>query len=451
MFRPFARKKRYRKGLWPFINRLLYLTPQKQYFVIIMSAVVMGALAFSGILVFRQADQGDLLRRGQWLMTQEKAVLAAQLFENLVQKNPDSYEGHLALGQAYINMDEAQKASLEFDKASRLKPRNGSLVGADIAMARLLMSQNKLVEAESTLLNALKHAKEDPELLLALTDLYGRWGDQYKEQDVPDYDKAYIQYIRALKYARSEQTVRPLSEKLFESSDYLADKFLDRKEYDKAAVVLKATLRYQATPVQLMRLGEIYKRKSDLENAIFWYRKAYQSDTKKVAFILTNLLSEQAKMFQSTHQDKKAKQLLEEAKKIANQSQLSPDILYPFELINPKIRFKKEGASLVATVAYTFVYQGAVPLHGLKTRVRFQSGGKTLTELSKTVLDPAAKKVLSVASKTDVAFRQIPPIALSAVKNNAMLALIQIQYPDIDAHTWFDLKSIDIPVAPSLR
>lgn len=453
MFR-FPIRHRSRRGLWPVLSRVFYLAPQKQYMLIVGSAIGMATLVFSGLLLFRQADHTDLMTRGKWLMRQGKAAKAIQSFEQLVRQYNDSYEGHLELGKAYMVIEEDEKAAKEFRMASRLRAGNLRDSGAHVALSRMMIAQGKYVDAERQLLQAYKadpKNRRDPELLMALVDLYSDWGDHYLEQSPPKYEQAFIKYSRGLRFVKSDAQQKPLEEKLVESVSFLSDQYENDKEYDKAIAVLKRAAQFKYDPDLLVKIAALYENKGDLDKAIAWNREAYKMAPQIISLKLSSLLIRKGRELNEAHQPQKAETFFQEARKVNETVRLPLDTLYPIKASRVEVAYQINPSALTMTptVNFTLANGGSHPLNRLRVRAEFLGkGDRKLSEAEELVASSTRPLPPSTTEKggRTVRLEANGSISLSDLPGDKLKIRISITYEDTMDAKWHEIKNAELTI-----
>lgn len=457
MFKPYLRR-RSRRGIWPLISRFFYINPQKQYMVIVISAIAMATLIFSGLLLFRQSDHGDMMKRGQWLMKQGKAALAVSEFEQLVRIYRNSYDGHLELGKAYMEVGESGKAAKEFRTASRLRSKNPKESGAHVAISRMWIAQGKYEDAEKQLFQAYKarpQNRKDPELLLAMVDLYEDWGDYYLEETPPNYEKAFLRFSAGLRYVKTVEQQKTLQEKLVKTALRLADIYDNNKEYDKAIAVLKRALHYEYTADHLVAIAAMYEQKEDLDRAIYWYRKAYERDPKIISLKLSSMLMRKGRELNEAHRPKQAEQYFAEAQRINDTVKLPLDTLYPVEASNVQLTYavNSDSFELVPSVKFDVLNGGSYPINFLMVKVFFMTGEEKLVDTQRVVAtsnDPLAPHGEPRGRRT-IEMKPGATIPLEDLEKGKLQVRIMVAYTDDTESKWFPLKTAEISVPEAER
>lgn len=453
-------RRRYKRGIWPLLARVFYINPQKQYMLIVVSAIAMATLIFSGLLLFRQSDHGDMMTRGKWLMKQGKVALAVQEFQDLVRTHRTSYEGHLELGKAYMEIGELEKAAKEFRTASRLRSKNLKESGAHVAISRMLIAQGQYQDAEKQLFqayNAQKKNKKDPELLIALVDLYDDWGDYHLEAEPPHYEQAFLKFSAALRFVKTYSRQKALEEKLVHTATRLADIYDNNKEYDKAVAVLKRALQYQYSSDNLIALAAMYEQKEDLDKAIYWYKKAYEVDPKVISLKLSSMLLKKGRELNDAHLPQEAEKYFAEAKKINETVKLPLDTLYPVEAEELELTYKvnSDSFNIMPTVKFNLKNDGNYPINFLAVRVFFLTGDEKLADAQKlvaSVQDPLGGKGEPRGIRR-VQLQPVSTIPLEDLEQGKLRVKVMVTYSNETDGKWFDIKNAEIavPEAPTVN
>jgi tetratricopeptide (TPR) repeat protein len=239
----FSRRRRQRRVF--FGN--FYLNPSVQYLTTIVSAIALAGFVFSGFLLFRFTDEEDLINRGRMQLSEGKVAWAARTFQTLVNHHRDSYEGHLLLGQAYLQLDERRKAEQEFELAASLKGRTGGQA-PEIALSKVAMAQGDFFKSEQILLKAYKRHRKDADVRQAMFELYEHWGSVLAEAPQKDYAEIVNKYTLALNYVKDYQAQQAVEDKLIDAIHMHTDRLITMKEYPEAVRLLKLSLRLSICP-----------------------------------------------------------------------------------------------------------------------------------------------------------------------------------------------------------
>lgn len=445
-----GRRRRRRSLFWG----SFYLNPSIQYMITIASAIVLAGFVFSGFLLFRYADSEDLIARGKRQMAEGKVAWAAQTFQTLVNKYQDNYEGHLLLGQAYLELGEQRKAEQEFRIAADLKSDDDDgNAGPEVAMSKLAIARGEFEEAESLLLNAIKASNLSeknlpPDVKEALFELYDTWGDRLMAQQADteageggqNYEAVSEKYEKALRYAYDYQMEERLKEKLTQVIDQHAKELADAKQYEDAIRELKKSIHYRYLPDTLIKIGSYYERTKHLDNAIEWYRKAFEADPNAISLQLTNVLLQKGRLLLDQKKNTEAQKYFAEAEQIGERAKLPPEVMYPVSVtevqLGPDVDY--DTGEFDARVNVKFANGGVRPLNFLIARAVYISGGRTITEVSEVVASPG-KPLDGKGKKGSVRAISIAPmhkLNIHQLEKGQLVVKIFIAYSEGEDQEW---------------
>lgn len=436
-----------------------YLNPSVQYLTTVVSAIALAGFVFSGFLLFRFTDEEDLINRGKMQLMEGKVAWAAKTFQTLVTHHRDSYEGHLLLGQAYLQLDERRLAEQEFKYAASLKSK--ALDSApEIAISKLAMAQNDYPRAEKLLYAALKKNRQDASLKQAMFELYEQWGNSLYNAEPKDYALIVDKYQAALRYVNDYQAQQGVEQRLIESIRAYTDRLIAMRDYPNAIRQLKISLRYKYLPDTLVQIAETYARMDQLDDAITWFRKAFDVSPNVVGLRLTNVLVQKGQELAKDKKPEEAKKYFDEADEISQQAKVPLDNLYPVSVSSVKIQNDMDDATgeFAPTVEVRLSNDSSRDLEFLSVKAEFISGNDTLDEVIEPVATPdkpfPMKNVQSWKSKNTVTVDLKPDNKLNvhALQGGKLTVKISIAYRDGTEAVW-KLKSIqEATIAPgSLR
>ncbi|MEB3288219.1 MAG: hypothetical protein VKJ04_12055 [Vampirovibrionales bacterium] len=389
-----------------------YFNPSVQYGVTIISAIALAGFLFSGYLLFQYADSEDLLARGRRQVEQGKVALGAKTLQMLVYKYPTSYEGHLLLGKAYLELDERKKAEQEFRMAASLKnDKNMEDSGADIAMSKIAVAKKDFDKAQDLLLTAMAKAKKglgpnnvaksDEQyrdimaLRQALFELYDAWGDDLMAEEAESEDKKLYpdmiaKYERALRYANDYRNEDGVKEKLIEAYTFYAAYLSDHKKDDQAITLMKKSLRYRYLPETLIELASAYERTGNLDEAIVWYRKAFDANPSTISIRLTSVLMKKGRLLLEDKKQEEADRYFEEADQISKRANLPLDQLYPVKISEMQVvsNVDAETGEFMPKVKLRFENSGERSINFLITKVELVSGDEEITQMTQVIASP---------------------------------------------------------------
>jgi tetratricopeptide (TPR) repeat protein len=159
-----------------------------------------------------------------------------ELAEGMLQRNPDSYDGHRLSGQLALMDNNPAKAVKEFDAASRIKPDQISI---SLAHFQALSANNQHAEAE-------KLARE----VIARDKTFA-----------PMYDALYVEYQRLNKPSEAEGVIRQKVENNPKQSAYvleLASHYYTAKHFDDMEAAIRRLADEKQFPDGHMLAGDFF-------------------------------------------------------------------------------------------------------------------------------------------------------------------------------------------------
>jgi len=422
-----------------------YLNPNVQYVTTVVSAIALAGFVFSGFLLFRFTDEEDLINRGRVQLMEGKVAWAAKTFQTLVTHHRDSYEGHLLLGQAYLQLDERRKAEQEFELAASLKSKSADHA-PEIALSKVAMAQGDFPRAEGILYKAWKRNRSDKNVKQAMFELYEQWGNTLSEAEPKDYVMMIQKYRTALSYVSNYQAQQAVEEKLTDAIRAYTDKLIAMRDYDTAIQQLKVSLIIKYLPDTLVQIADTYAHMNRLDDAIEWYRKAFEANPDVVGLRLTSVLVQKGQQLVKDHKAEEAKKYFAEADQISQQAKVSLDNLYPVAISSVKVDsdFDEATGQFEPTVKLKLTNDANRDLSFLAVKTEFISGNDVLAESKEQVATPDKPLPMHAsAGSSTVSVTMKPPTQLSihALQGGKMTVKISIAYRDGNDAIW-KLKSI---------
>jgi tetratricopeptide (TPR) repeat protein len=437
----FGRRRRQRKVFWG----QFYMNPNVQSLTTVVSAIALAGFVFSGFLLFRFTDEEDLINRGKVQLAEGKVAWAAKTFQTLVNHHRDSYEGHLLLGQAYLQLDERRKAEQEFELAASLKNRTGD-AAPDIALSKVAMAQGDFLRAEKLLFKAWRRSKGDKEVRQALFELYEHWGNVLSESDIKDYEKMVEKYEHALRYVNRYQDQQAVEERLIEAIQMYTDRLIAMKDYANAIHLLKLSLRYKYLPDTLVQIAETYNRMNQLDASIEWYRKAFDVNPNVIGLRLTNVLVQKGQQLVAEKKPEEAQQYFDEADDISKKAKVPLDTLYPVEVSRVQIDTNLDDATgeFEPSIDVRLTNDASRDLSFLAVKAEFIAGTDTViataTEQAASPDDPLPMRDKPKNSRT-VTLKPENKLNIHTLKGGKMTVKISIAYREGADAEW-KVKSI---------
>ena len=422
-----------------------YLNPNVQYLTTVVSAIALAGFVFSGFLLFRFTDEEDLINRGKLQLMEGKVAWAAKTFQTLVTHHRDSYEGHLLLGQAYLQLDERRKAEQEFEIAASLKNKSSDHA-PEIALSKVAMAQGDFPRAEKILYTAWKRNRADKTVKQAMFELYEQWGNTLSEAEPKDYTSIIQKYRTSLVYVSNYQAQQNIEQRLTDAIRAYTDKLIALKDYDTAIQQLKVSLIIKYLPDTLVQIADTYGRMGRLDDSIEWYRKAFEANPDVVGLRLTNVLVQKGQQLMSDKKADEAKKYFAEADQISQQAKVPLDSLYPVTIASVKIdsEFDEATGQFEPTVKVKLTNEANRDLSFLAVKAEFTSGNDTLSQVTEEVATPDKPFPMRGGKGDNTVSISLKPesqLSIHALQGGKMTVKISIAYRDGNDAIW-KLKSI---------
>jgi tetratricopeptide (TPR) repeat protein len=434
---PFRNRRRLRRR-----NQLLawlYNNPASQYLVTIISAILLAGFIFSGVLVFRYADESDLINRSKRLLAEGKVAWAVQNLENLVARYDTSYNGYILLGKAYLELGERTKAERAFMKAASLRSSDLAPYSQEMAMSKLLIVRQEYDKAEQNLLMALRKDHDNPEIQEALYELYSDWGDSLMAN--PDTRlEAIGRFERAIRYANRFDTENKIKDKLMLAIRQQVDSLKNGGQSPEAIILLKKSLRFRYLPETLLELAEIHEATGDLDSAIYWYRKAFDASPEAISVKLTDMLVKKGRQFLDEKKPDVAARFFAEADRISSLAKIPKSILFPVKLADVQLvaKVNYETGTITPSVKGRVTNYADRPLPFLILRADFTSQDRIIEEQTLVVTDPDTPLAPQGSGKSskDFVIELKSPIDLTALAKRNLQVKIYTAYQEGDLADW---------------
>lgn len=351
----------------------------------ISGLVILAALAL-WLVPTNVLSPDGLLKKGEMYQKTGRTALALEVYKKAVEMYPNSYEAHVHLGQALLETDEAELAKQEFNKAVELSGKSKDKCKAEVAMADLLISENKLEDAEKILLTV--DANKNDKVKQELADLYMLWGDKQVATDqmaaVEKYKKAYKNYDSI--NPQAQQKAKNKAIKIYNDN---AIDLAAKKKYDKAISLLNDCLKFANNPHAHMRLAEIYIKQNKKDEAIAEYEKAYDVDsTNTSGMYLADLLVEKGVDLVKKNKYDEAKKAFEKAQEVNPSIIIPAELLYSIAIsdIKTNLTSKKDSDMTYPSVSFLLKNKGKDKIDFLKVKVLFIQNGKEITKVEKILV-----------------------------------------------------------------
>ncbi|MFH0702113.1 MAG: tetratricopeptide repeat protein [bacterium] len=336
-----------------------------------------------------------LLRQGEAYVKEGKIATALEHYNRLVRLYPQSYELHLRVGNLYEQVNEHDKAKIEYYRAINLK--NTNKYDAHFAMANLYALENNYTFAQEILMTI----KDVPskKVLEGIGDFYYNWGEKISKIDLFDAIRKYKTAYNFYKDAKSKNInkTKLILEKTY---DKVAEKLIVANNIQEAIKILNLSIEFVDNPTAHYKLAKIYTGKN-IDKAINEYEKTLNLNPKAFNHNeLVNLLIKKVEILKQQKDETTAKYYYDKAKK------LNPSINIPYipdenilvNLIATKCSESIEKDTLIPGVSFKIINISKEKIDYLKVKVVFLENEKPYSEKIEIIATP--KKFLNPNTTT---------------------------------------------------
>jgi|GEM_PF-7027189 len=221
---------------------------------------------------------------------------ALEIFLVLTKKEPDEPEYQLSLLQCYYGLKKYEECLSVIDRLETITGKNPE---SYIQRYTVYAKMKKYDQAEKTLLESIEQFPEEDRALFALNDFYTTRNQKqkmisYLEEKVaknPENGSAALllaeYYLQQNNISKAgdllEKTYADPSVEITYKRYFLLDNYVDRPLIP-ASLAQKLALKGTETNPEdgffSLLLGDIYDKAGDIDNALFYYKKAMGSDIK---------------------------------------------------------------------------------------------------------------------------------------------------------------------------
>ncbi len=410
--------------------------PGLQLVLTVLAAIVLSGMVFSGLLVFRHSDYDDLMARGQHLVTEGKVARAATIYERVLKQYGKSYPVYLALGKAYLAMNEPERAKKVLEAALALKPNDGGLE-ALMVKSQLLVIEKDYAAATELLSTRLETVtKEMPSWQLlrqALADGYTGWGDNLRQAG--KLDEALTKYKQALTVAGSYNQEQAIEKDIADVALQLSEQYVVDKNQKGLIAALTPILEITAEPTLMVRLADAYQETGELDKAITWYRRAYDAEPETIQVKLSQVMLLRGQELLNKGKTKEAAPYFAEAESLLTTT-ISEDeamaTLYPVDVSDFQVipNLNRAALLLQPSAKITVKSESYKPIEDLRVRFLVRSESAVLAE-TVTQLATAKKPLAAMGSKGDARSTTVgvpKAINLSSSKDQVLALQVAVAY-----------------------
>ena len=325
-----------------------------------------------------------MLKKADLEYSKGKLAIAIEDYNKIVRLYPSSYDAHVKLGTAYQQVNEIEKAKLEYYRAIKL----GSLVRYDayFGMANLYASQNEYDLAEDVLMSI----KDIPlkEVANNIGDFYYNWGAKLSGKDPFESIRKYTTALGYYKKANSKN-IKNADKALEVTYKEIADKYIINNNVTEAIRILKLSLEACNNATAHYRLAQIYENKN-IDSSISEFEKAYKLNPKiGPNYEYIQLLVNKGNILKSKGNEAAASFYFEKAKSLDNSIYI-PFVADKNVLVNLiSTRFVQDSnKSSIPGVSFKVMNANKENINFMKVKVVFSSDNRNFSEVEKLVCTP---------------------------------------------------------------
>jgi len=348
-----------------------------------------GLIILTLIFFFLKADKPTsfrgMINKAQNYAEQGKIAYALEEYKKIVRLYPDNYDVHLKLAELYEQLNDPDKAKVEYIMAIRLGKNYRH--EATFGLIEMYVKENKYNIAND-IAKELKDPR-NPESLKRLGDFYNEWGNKLSEGDrleaIRKYKKAR-EYYKKAGNKKAGETLDKINRVYANIADYL----LKNNQKKKAIEILNLSILYEDNALAHYKLAKIYAQSSDIEKAIQQYSKAFELDPKIGNYnSYVSLLMQQAKAFEKKGDDARARLYYRKAKKLDSNKNIpdNPDARLLFSLIATKINEDLDRDILIPGIIFSLTNITDKPIEKIKVKIVFKEDNKSISKQTITVAD----------------------------------------------------------------
>ena len=325
-----------------------------------------------------------MLKNADFAYSEGKIAVAIEDYNKIVRLYPNDYDTHIKLGRAYQQVNEPEKAKLEYYRAIKL----GSLIRYDgyFGMADLYASQNQYDLAEDVLM-AIKDVPLK-EVGNNIGDFYLSWGNKLSEKDSFEATRKYKIALNYYKKADSKN-IKNAGQALESAYSKMADKFIIDDNISEAIKFLKLSLQAYNNAKAHYRLAQIYEN-TNIDNSLSEFEKAYKINSKIApSHEYIAMLVKKGNQLKNQGNEAAANFYFEKAKKL-NTSIYIPFVADKNILVNlTSTRFVQDNNKMsIPGISFRVMNASKENINFMKVKVVFSSDNRNFSEVEKLICTP---------------------------------------------------------------
>jgi tetratricopeptide (TPR) repeat protein len=434
-----------------------YLQPKWQVTGVLVGALVMASLLFTGALLLNYTQTNDHIVQAKQLMSEGKLAWAAREFEAVVEQNPKAYMAWVYLGQCYLELNDVEKAENAFESAMAIR-RNAELKETDpkqldlvstVARAKILSLQEKFKEAEVLLTTAYEAHAGNDDLKLALWDVYNQWGKWHLNHD-DDPQKALNLFQQARSFVTRYRYDMKLQNAMTEAIEKAYDRLLKdpKSSLEERRGFLLSALEAHYSHALLARLARVESELGHEDNALQTLRQAYTLSPKLYGLRYAKALDVAKRSARKSGDDTAAAQYNDQLAELneALKAESEQGVSLPYDVTLTLTEFEGEllderTGEWSPKLAFTVANQEAEEtVDLLRMRIRLSSGRKTLFQQYEELKQPLAPKGEMAASQP-ITVKVENTFTLQQLDEGMLRCEVAVTFEEGNQATWFPLIS----------
>ncbi|HSA07563.1 MAG TPA: tetratricopeptide repeat protein [Candidatus Gastranaerophilales bacterium] len=356
-------------------------------FYLLIAAIIVSGIFFMNFPAKNPTTINEMIEKAETYKEQGKMAFALEEYNNLVRLYPNNYDIHLNLAEVYLELNEVDKAKIEYIRAIKLG--NKYRFDAEIALAKIYGEQ-KRYDIVKDILKNIDDVKKKKDLE-ELGNICHNWGIYLKETDRLEAIRKFKEAHNYYKKAKSKLAKNAL-EQIKELYAGISDTLVEYNETQKAIEILNLSIAYEDNALAHYKLAKIYEKTSHAEKALEEYSKSFALDDKAGninAYI--SLLMKRAKELHENGDITKSKLYYLRAKKLDSKINIpeNAEKQILFNLIATKINEDMDKDILIPGIVFKFNNITKDAINNLKVKIVFTENDK---ELSAKILTIATEK-----------------------------------------------------------
>ena len=204
------------------------------------------------------------------------------------------------------------------------------------------------------------------------------------------YPKVIAKYERALRYANDYRNEDTVKEKLIDCYTVYAGYLTDQKQDEQAIALMKKSLRYRYLPETLIEVASEYERIGNLDEAIVWYRKAFDANPSTISIRLTAVLMKKGRILLEEKKSEEAQRYFDEADQIGKKANLSLDEIYNVKIAEMQVvsNVDAETGAFTPKIKLRLENAGDRPINFMIVKAVVMAGDEEITEMTEVIASP---------------------------------------------------------------